>query len=96
MIAMFRNDWARTWQNKARLFVMLGLILVSIFLAVFVSSKGNFSTKIGVIGGPKQEVASDTVKIVPLSKEPKKSATGIRDLRCHCRYAPRNACNFDV
>ena len=77
MIAMFKNDWARTWQNKARLCVMLGLILVSIFLAVFVSSKGNFSTKIGVIGGAKQEIASDTVKIVPLSKEPKKSALAL-------------------
>lgn len=77
MIAMFRNDWARTWQNKARLFVMLGLILVSIVLAVFVSGKGNFSTKIGLIGPSKHEVVSDTVKIDHLSQEPEKSALAI-------------------
>ena len=77
MIAMLKNDWARIWQNKARLFVMLGLVLVSIFLAVFVSSKGNFSTKIGVIGAEKQELVSDTVKIEHLSKEPEKSALAL-------------------
>ncbi|MBO0452491.1 ABC transporter permease [Candidatus Enterococcus murrayae] len=77
MIAMFRNDWARTWQNKARLFVMLGLIVVSILLAVFVSSKGNFSTKIGVIGASKQELVSDAVKIDHLSQAPAKSALAL-------------------
>lgn len=77
MIAMFRNDWARTWQNKARLFVMLGLILISILLAVFVSGKGNFSTKIGLIGGSEQEIVSDMVKIDRLSQEPEASALAL-------------------
>ncbi|MBO0454645.1 ABC transporter permease [Candidatus Enterococcus murrayae] len=77
MIAIFRNNWSRTLENKSRFFVMLGLIICSICLAIFVSDKDLFATKIGVIGAPKQEVGSNHIKVEHLTQKPEKSSLAL-------------------
>lgn len=71
MMVFIKNLWYRTWSNKSRFFVTIGLIIASVALALFVVSHSKFTTKIAIIGEENQiQQTSSELKITYLDKRP--------------------------
>ncbi|MGY3779614.1 ABC transporter permease [Isobaculum melis] len=74
MIAVIKNDCRRAWENKARIFVMFALMVVSIGVAIFMSSHGEETLRIGFVGEESEwAVSSDKLEVTYLKEAPKTS-----------------------
>ncbi|MEO1769697.1 ABC transporter permease [Candidatus Enterococcus ferrettii] len=73
MIELLRNHLVRAWGKKMRLFIMIGLIVVALGVALFLSDRTSASLKIAVVGNPTIQLEENSLEITSLEKQPAKS-----------------------
>lgn len=73
MRELLRNHWLRALEKKARLLMMVGLIVVAFCLALFLNNQQQAALNIAVVGDVPSLMPSDTVKMTKLDTAPPQS-----------------------
>ncbi|MFD1899412.1 hypothetical protein GQR36_03385 [Enterococcus termitis] len=71
MIALLKNNGFRLIQKHQRLLLMLGIMVISIIIAIYMSGRENAPLHIGVIGDEHHELVSNQrITVSHLTEDP--------------------------